>query len=612
MGADIVSGLPPTIAQLPDFIAGRYPEAGLLGRCRAEGVAWTTGRGLADRVRDLSRGLMRLGLSPGDRVAIVSESRPEWVLADFAILSAGAASAPVYPTLVPEQVAYILRDCGAAIVIVSTSQQLDKVLSVAATVPALKIVVVIDPPERLPVLEGISVLSLADVATHGSQAGDTTEYDARVRLVAPDNLATLIYTSGTTGEPKGVMLTHANLAANLRDICTVLPVDHQDRALSFLPLSHSFERMVTWVYLANGISMAFAESNETLGRDLQQVKPTIMTAVPRVFEKLQTRILEKGAALSGVRGSLFRWAMGVAQARGQYVPDGRVMPFGLRLQSALAERLVFAKVRDGLGGQFRFLVSGSAALNADVARFFFGVGFRIIEGYGLTETSPVLTVTPLDAIRLGAVGVALPHVKIRIADDGEIVVKGPNIMQGYYNRPADTADVLRDGWFHTGDIGTVDADGYVRITDRKKELIVTSGGKKIAPTAIEAQFKAHTLVSEAVVIGEKRHFPAVLLVPSVAALASHLQEEAPATVDAAGTWLARPQVQALYGAIVEDVNRGLAQYERVKAFRLLPAEFTLATGELTPTFKVKRRVIDTKYATEIASIYAEGPQSPLR
>ncbi len=599
MAADRRPHLPPTIAQVPAFVAGRFADRPVIARCSASGVSWMTGHQLMGELQTVSHGLRSLGLSRGDRVAMVCESRPEWVITDFAVLTAGAATAPIYPTLAPDQVAYILRDCGAAIVVVSTTVQLEKVLAVASGVPALKTVVVIDPPDPLPSVEGLTVLTLADVAARGRQVGG----DDVSMTVSPDDLATLIYTSGTTGEPKGVMLTHGNLASNLRDICAIFPVSDADTALSFLPLSHSFERMVTWVYMVSGVGMAFAESNETIGRDLQQVRPTVMTGVPRVFEKLQSRILEKGTALPGLKGKLFRWAMGVAHTRGQYVPERKPMPMGLRLQSALADRLVFAKVREGLGGRFRFVVSGSAALNADVARFFFGVGLPVIEGFGLTETSPVLTVTPLDDVRLGAVGVAIPNVEIRIADDGEILAKGPNIMRGYYNRPDDTAEVLRDGWFHTGDIGTLDAEGYLRITDRKKELIVTSGGKKIAPSSIEAKFKASPLVSEAVMVGEKRHFPAILIVPDFAALAARMGTTAPTGIEATRTWLATPDVQAVYAAIVDEINQGLAQFERLKQFRLLAREFSIGTGELTPTFKVKRRVIDTMYAAEIASIY---------
>ncbi|MCR4376095.1 MAG: AMP-binding protein, partial [Acidobacteria bacterium] len=321
----------------------------------------------------------------------------------------------------------------------------------------------------------------------------------------------------------------------------------------------------------------------------------------------QARILERGAALTGPRRALFDWAMDVARMRGRLVPDGKRLTLGQRLASVVAERLVFRKVRAGLGGRFRFIVSGSAPLVPEVGRFFFGLGLSIIEGYGLTETSPVLTVTPHTAIRFGAVGVALPSVRLKIAGDGEILAQGPNVMVGYYKRPDETADALRDGWFHTGDIGSLDADGYLRITDRKKELLVTSGGKKIAPQPIEGLFRAHALVSEAVLVGEQRHFPAVLLVPDFAALAHELHLPRPADDAAAAALLGRPDVLAKYEAIVADVNRGLARFERLKQFRLLPREFTQASGELTPTLKVKRRVVEQQYREVIDGIYAESP-----
>lgn len=611
MAAHLAAEIPPTLAGLPAFVAARYTRPDLLGRCGPDGVAWIDATTLARQVRCRHHALVSLGLMPGDRVVMMSESRPEWVVTDLAVLSAGGVTAPIYPTLTAEQAAYIVRDCGARIAVVSTAQQLDKILAAAAQAPTLRTVLVMDPPPTPAPQSGVTVIALTEADASGAAVADAAEgqvaYDARVAAVLPESLATLIYTSGTTGEPKGVMLTHANLVANLVDICHVLPVSRHDTALSFLPLSHAFERMVAWVYLAHGIATAFAESNESIGRDLQRLRPTVMTGVPRVFEKLRARILEKGTELTGLKAHLFRWGMEVARARGRYVPEGRVMPASLAVQSALAERLVFRKVREGLGGRFRFVVSGSAALNVEVARFFFGIGLPIIEGYGLTETAPVLTVTPNDAVRLGAVGVALPRVRLAIADDGEILCAGPNIMQGYFGRPADTAAVLRDGWFHTGDIGTLDADGYLRITDRKKELIVTSGGKKIAPQPIEALFKAHRLVSEAVVIGEHRHYPAVLLVPDFAQLATHLGERPPTQPDDVERWLNTAEVHRLYAGIVDEVNAGLAQYERLKQFRLLPREFSQATGELTPTFKVKRRVIETMYAAQIASIYGDVP-----
>ncbi len=613
MAAPLAAELPGTLAGLPAFVAARYRRPDLLGRCRPDGVAWIDADMVSRQVLHRHLALVELGLRAGDRVVMMSESRPEWVVTDLAVLSAGGVTAPIYPTLTAEQAAYIVRDCGAAIAIVSTAVQLEKMLAAASLAPTLRTIIVMDPaPGALVAPHGMTVETLFHLDALGEKVATedaVARYHERVTGVQPDSLATLIYTSGTTGEPKGVMLTHANLIANLVDICEILPVSHEDTALSFLPLSHAFERMVAWVYLAYGIATAFAESNDTIGRDLQVVRPTVMTGVPRVFEKLRARILEKGSTLTGIKARLFRWGMDVARTRGHYAPEGRPMPAAVAVQAALAERLVFRKVRAGLGGRFRFVVSGSAALNVDVARFFFGLGLPIIEGYGLTETAPVLTVTPNDAVRLGAVGVALPRVRLRIAEDGEILCAGPNIMQGYFRRPAETAEVLRDGWFHTGDIGTLDADGYLRITDRKKELIVTSGGKKIAPQPIEQQLKAHPLVSEAVIVGEHRHYPAVLLVPDFTQLAARVGQPVPERPEDVERWLSTDSVLRLYGTVVEDVNAGLAQYERLKQFRLLPREFSQAGGELTPTFKVKRRVIETMYAAQIASIYGSGPAS---
>ena len=604
--------LPNTLAGLPFTVADQHARPDLIGRSTAAGVEWMSGRELADRVRALGVGLASLGLARGDRALLLAESRPEWLIADFAVIACGSVNTPVYPTLAVDQVGFILRDCEARLAICSTAAQLDKLLAVAHTAAALTAVVVMDPPAVLPVHDHVTVYTFADLLARGRQMlrEDPTAahgFEERISAVSPTDLATLIYTSGTTGTPKGVMITHDNLMANLRDICQVLPLSEADVALSFLPLCHTFERMVACVYLAQGTAMVFAESNDTIARDLLQVRPTVMTAVPRVFEKFQARILERGAALTGARRALFDWAMDVARMRGRLVPDGKRLTLGQRLASAVAERVVFRKVRAGLGGRFRFIVSGSAPLVPEVGRFFFGLGLSIIEGYGLTETSPVLTVTPHTAIRFGAVGVALPSVRLKIAEDGEILAQGPNVMVGYYKRPDETADALRDGWFHTGDIGSLDGDGYLRITDRKKELLVTSGGKKIAPQPIEGLFRAHALVSEAVLVGEQRHFPAVLLVPDFVALAHELHLPRPADDAAAAALLGRPDVLAKYEAIVADVNRGLAQFERLKQFRLLPREFTQASGELTPTLKVKRRVVEQQYREVIDGIYAESP-----
>jgi long-chain acyl-CoA synthetase len=610
--ASQLSRVPATLARLPACISARAPRPTLIGRSLADGIRWTGSADLVARVRALAVGLGDLGMTRGSRVALMSESRPEWLLTDLAVLSVGAVTTTVYPTLAPEQVAYILRDAGVSIIVVSTMAQCEKVRAIASQVSTLRVVVVMDAPVDLPAVPGLAVWSWAALEVRGRACGAEApavfaEWEAATHAVAPRDLATLIYTSGTTGEPKGVELTHANLVANIEDSMAVLDLSNgHDAALSFLPLSHAFERLVVFVYLSSGVPVVFAESNDTIARDLLAVRPTVMAGVPRVYEKLQSRILEKGSALTGVRGRLFRWAMQVARRVAPYVPDGPPLPFALSLSRRLADVLVYSKIRAGLGGRFRYVVSGSAALVPDVGRFFHAIGVPIIEGYGLTETSPVLTVNPIERPRLGTVGVALPRVRLRIADDGEILAQGPNIMTGYYRKPSDSAEVLRDGWFHTGDIGTIDEAGYLRITDRKKELLVTSGGKKIAPQPIEGQLRASALVAEAVLVGEGRHFPAVLLVPDFAALASALGEAAPADEVARAALLQRGDVLARYQAVVDEVNAGLAQFERLKQFRLLPREFTIAGGELTPTLKVKRRVIAEQFAEVIERIYAEG------
>jgi long-chain acyl-CoA synthetase len=601
--SDTLQTAPRTIAELPFFAAGRYSKADLVACCRADGAAVLSGRQLADAVRDLSLGLAALGLTAGDRVALLSESRPEWLIADFAILAAGAITTPVYPTLPVEDVAFILADSGATIAVVSTADQLAKVLAAVPSAPALQQIVIMDGPGastgRLP------VFTLADVSSRGHQRivdgwGIAREFQDAVRRVRPEDLATIIYTSGTTGNPRGVMLTHGNLTSNLTGVLQVLALSEQDAALSFLPLSHAFERMVAYVYLTTGVSMYFAESIDTVARDLESVRPTVMTGVPRVFEKLHARILERGRSGAPLRRRLFEWAVGVARERGRWGSSGAPLPARLRLASAVADRLVFSKIRRRLGGRLRFAVSGSAPLRVDLAEFFHGVGLPLLEGYGLTETSPVISVAPLDAPRFGTVGPPLPNVEVSIAQDGEILMRGPNLMRGYYNRPEETAAVVRDGWLHTGDIGSLDEHGYLRITDRKKELLVTSGGKKIAPQPIEARLRAHALIAEAVLIGDRRHFAAAILLPDLPALAAALGADA----ERARARLEDPHVRGLFQQAVDAVNADLAQFERVKKFALLATEFTVAAGELTPTMKVKRRIVEERYRDVIERLYA--------
>ena len=595
-----------TIADLPFHASGRFQNPRLMGRCGPDGIQAISSKEFFEHVRDLSLGLAAFGVVSGDRVAIVSESRPDWVMADLAILTGGAVTVPLYPTLSPLQAHYVLQDSGAKAAIVSTREQLAKIQQVRHKLPALEAVILMDgwTPSDSP-----SVISLDTVADRGharlaGEWGAGREFRERARAVRPDELATIIYTSGTTGEPKGVMLSHANLASNVKAGADVLQLSERDVALSFLPLSHSFERTVSYIYLLSGVTVVFAESLETIARDIARVRPTLFTGVPRLYEKLHGRIIEKGQAEQGFKSTVFGWAVGAGAARGEAELRGRSVGLLGSLQASVADRLVFAKIRDGLGGRLRYMVSGSAPLPVAIAEFFQGIGIPIIEGYGLTETSPILTVNPTDAPRAGTVGRAIPGVELRIAADGEILARGPNIMSGYYHKPEATAEALQDGWFHTGDIGAIDEDGYLRITDRKKDLLVTSGGKKIAPQPIEGVMKGNPLVAEAVLLGDRRRFAAALIVPSFPVLERRLKDLGRPPAPRAEL-VTRPDVIALYQEIVDALNRDLSQFERIKKIALLDTEFSIASGELTPTMKVKRKVVEERWRSEIEELYRE-------
>ena len=618
-----------TLADLPFHVAGRFPKAVLIRRCRADAADVTehSSREFFERIRDLGLGLGALGVAAGDRVAILSESRPEWLIADFAALTRGAVTVPIYPTLPESQVRYILADSGARAVIVSDEIQAAKVRAVWSDLPELSVLVVMDgapaaapspassaaPPAdpssdaaAAPARAAREELSLADATARGhrrlmDEDGLGREYKEEAAAIPPDRLATIIYTSGTTGEPKGVMLSHENIVSNIRATNTVISVTDDDEALSFLPLSHAFERMVCCFYLYRGVTVSFAESLDTIARDLQGVRPTTLTGVPRVYEKLHARIHDAVAQAPAIRRSLFHWALRVGGAASRASRAGRAAPLGTRLQLGLADRLVLSKVRERLGGRVRFVVSGSAPLSVPVAEFLFAIGVPVVEGYGLTETAPVLTVNPLDAPRPGSVGQAIPEVELRIADDGEILARGPNVMQGYYGKPEATAEVIVDGWFHTGDIGKLDDDGYLTITDRKKEILVTAGGKNVAPTPIEAALKRSPSVAEAVLIGNRRPCVTALLVPDFEALSHELGT--PAGAEARAEVVARPDVKRHFEAVVEAVNADLPRHEQIKEFAALPAEFGIATGELTPTLKVKRRVVEERWQDAIDALY---------
>jgi len=595
-----------TLADLPFRSLGMFPKPDLLCRCGEQGGAGLSNQQFFEQVRAFSLGLRAIGLEPGDRVALASESRPEWVVGDLAVITAGAVTVPLYPTLSAPQMWFILNETAARVAIVSNAAQVAKIREVDERTHELRTIIVIegDTGGGGP----LRVLAMADVIAIGERvlATDATaadRYRADAEAIPRDALATIVYTSGTTGDPKGVMLTHGNIVSNVVATQGWIGLDPSDRILSFLPLSHVFERVVLFRCLYDGVSIYFAETMTSVARDLQRVKPTVMTGVPRAWEKFHGAIQDGLGKLEGPRRKLADWAIGVGYESARFVLNGGTPSAILKVKRAIADRLVFAKIRERLGGRIRFLVSGSAPLSPKVGEFFFALNVPILEAYGLTESSPGISANPPDAPRLGTVGKALPGVEIRIGPDGEILVRGPNIMQGYYRRPESTAETLAGGWLHTGDIGELSDDGYLTITDRKKDLIVTSGGKKIAPQPLENLLKMDPLVSEAVLIGEQRKFPAALLVPDFAKLEARF--EAMKLRAASREELVRhPEVLRLYQDVLDRLNGSLAQFERVKRFALLPTEFTMERGELTPTMKVRRQVVEQRWRPLIDTIYA--------
>jgi len=562
---------------------------------------------IEERVRRVALGLRASGVRKGDRVAILSENRPEWVFSDWGCLTSGLTDVPVYPTLPADQIPHILADSGAVAIFVSTADQAAKIAEIRNKTPLLKHVISFVSPAPA----GVD-MTFQELIERG-QADESPETIAAWKRealeVKPDDIATLIYTSGTTGAPKGVMLTHDNLYSNVQVAKTRVPFTGHDSMLSFLPLSHSFERMVNYLAWATGTSVAYAESIETVPINMAEIRPTLMCAVPRLYEKMYSRILENALRGGAVKKNIFFWARAVAGKWADEVLAGRTPGPWLALRYRIAMKVVFSKLQERTGGRLRYFVSGGAPLAPEINKFFFAAGLTILEGYGLTETSPLISVNTPDHFRIGTVGRPVDGVEVEIAADGEILTRGHHVMRGYFNNPEATAEVIdSEGWFHTGDIGALE-DGYLRITDRKKDIIVTAGGKNIAPQPIENLVKTNKYVSEAVMIGDQRKFPVMLIVPNFDHLEKWAAYKNIIWTDRAQL-LQMPTIQAKIEKEVLGALTGLASYETPKKVALLEHEFSVERGELTPSMKVKRRVVDKNYKTLIDGLFErETPTS---
>jgi long-chain acyl-CoA synthetase len=548
------------------------------------------------RVRALASAFVSWGAKKGDRIALIGENRWEWAVTDFATLAIGAADVPIYPTLTGEQIAVLIRDAGCRIAVVSTRQQFDKLNSVRAQT-GLERIVMMDAPAP----DGVIAMSelLAGADARGSERDPA--FDAQIDAAQPGDLATLIYTSGTTGEPKGVALTHGNIASNQNYAAAGFAFNSTDACISFLPLSHITARALDYVMYNCGAQVAYCSQFDKLPRAMKEVRPTVIVGVPRVYEKIRQAVEQKSSA-SPMKKSILSWAV---QGGSRYIDTVYSGGRPNALQWKLAQKLVYGKVRDAFGGRVRTFISGGAPLGIDTARWFASVGIALWEGYGLTETSPVIALNSPVKQRMGSVGMPMPNVELKLAEDGELLVRGPSIFSGYWQKPGATAECFdSEGWFRTGDIARIDGEGFLYITDRKKELLKTSGGKLVAPQPIENKLKNSLLVAQAALVGDKHKFISVLISPNFAALEEWAQRigiEAKPRAEL----VTDPRVVALYGELVSEVNGSLANFETLKRFKIVPEEWAQDTGELTPSMKLKRRVITERYASAIAELYAD-------
>lgn len=589
---------------LPDMLktnANRYKEKAAMS-LKVDGEWKDISYGeLGDKVRLVAQGLASLGVSKGDKVALLSENRPEWGMSDFGIQATGALVVPIYPTLISKQIEYILQNSGAKISIVSNAEQADKITPLFQSLPELELIVVMDDDNKS---SNGKIISFSELLGKGKSYGESNEnwYQENLDNIDINDVMTIIYTSGTTGEPKGVLLTHKNLLSNIEGVTEIIPLSENDKFLSFLPLSHVFERMGgNFLPYAIGATVAFAESIEKVADNMGEVHPTVMTSVPRLYEKMHTKINVAVEAGSPVKRKLFRWAFKVGDEFQKASKSGNV-GVGLKFKHGLAAKLVFSKIETRLGGKLRFFISGGAPLSKEIGEFFSYAGITIIEGYGLTETSPVICAGRLDSIVFGTVGPPLNNVELKIAEDGEILSRGPHIMAGYYNNEEATKEVIDDdGWFHTGDIGELDDAGRLKITDRKKNILVTAGGKNIAPAPIESLLIMSPLIEQVLLIGDRRKFISALIAPDFQNLPAAVGDENSSPEEL----VKNPAVLKIMEEEIDRLLVDLSSYEKVKQFILLPRLLTIENGEITPSLKIKRKIVIEKFAGQIDAMYED-------
>jgi long-chain acyl-CoA synthetase len=600
---------PKTLVELLKHAVSASPEKEVL-RFKQD-KQWTALRAeqLLERVRNVALGLYDLGIRKGDRIAMLAESGPLWSISDYAILSNGAVNVPIYPTQPAHQVEYILRESEPRLLFISSARQMKRVENVLKKFPDLRIV------GFQPVDNGENVASFSSLEQSGAQlaARRPELYELVSSDVQPSDLASIIYTSGTTGEPKGAMLTHSNIAFNAVAAGEFLQIEPGGVMLSFLPLSHIFERMVLYLCLHRGAQINYAGGIETVAADMLDVHPTLMSTVPRLLEKIYARMQKNASDAGGMRERIFHWSLSVARKLGAHYSAGEPAPPILEFQRDIADKLVFEKLRAAVGGRIRRMVSGGAALPADIALVFLGAGVPVLQGYGLTETSPVIAVNTLEYNLIGSVGKPLPGIEMKIAADGEILTRGPQVFQGYFKKDEDTALAFTDEpepqrrWFKTGDIGHFDKNNFLFITDRKKDLIKTSAGKYVAPQMIEGLINQSAYVEQAVIIGDKRKYVSALIVPDFERLRAWAKEQG-IKFESKAELIAERRALDMIKADVNRLTRELADYEKVKRVALLPDEFTIDGGELTPTLKVRRRVVEQKYNAIIESLYSGGAE----